>query len=239
MQRIKMDMVVSQWRIIVIIPFQRQLRMSFHKWANVLAVMWTCIWTAKRCEEWERKNCERRLWECGGPPAGEWGGGVDTIIASPEKKNAILYSVCARTSVLNVKQDVFSPQTETESSFSRQISDVTTLMAGFVARLTQLDRITRCLIQSSAVVLWVGFFPSKSIANILNMSSCQRVRCVRREHDRPGCSAASLSQKSINCTNRERHTTWQQPGKIRSNYFCARSAAVVFKKETPINICQR
>lgn len=180
--------------------------MSFHKLANVLAIMWTCIWTAK-C--WGVGD-ETVKTGCGSVEACQrLGGGHNNCITFRISKS-ILYLYESRCRECSSGSVIFPPQTKMKSWFPTQFQQILNMTSFMAAGLLHWHA-WQC-----ADVFLVFF--SRTITDNLNMSSCQQFSCVRKEHDERGCNVAS-SPKSINCTNRERHKMWQQPWKINSNYF--------------------
>lgn len=201
--------------------------MSFHKLANVLAIMWTCIWTAKCWGVGE----ETVKAGCGSVEACQLQG-VDTIIASPLKYNATQYRIWTRTAVVNVQVDVLFSllRQRWRAGFSDKVSTNIQHDKLHGSRATVLNCITlyRCFFSND----------NEQPKHVI-LSACQM--CSQRTWPARMWCCQSLP-KSINCTNRGRHTIWQQPWKTNSNYFWEKRVftqlLLYTKKIHAVNICQ-
>lgn len=151
---------------------------------------------------------------------------MDTIIASLEQNNnnnATRYSVCARPSVLEYKAGcvAFRPgQGWTSSSLCSRQHSRQVLLQSLLGRIV--------LLQHFCVIFYFLFFFIKSIANNLNTSSCRLVGCSDKEHDGPGCNAATLSQNQYTAQTQRDTQRGNGAREAHSNRPCARSATAAF-----------
>lgn len=194
--------------------------MSFHKLANVLAIMWTCIWTAK-C--WGVGD-ETVKTGCGSVEACQrLGGGPDNCITFRISKS-ILYLYESRCRGCSSGSVIFPPQTKMKSWFPTQFQQILNMTSFMAAGLLHWH---------DSVQMF--FFFSRTITDNLNMSSCQQFSCVRTEHDELGCNVACLSK--INKLHKQRKTqnvttAMENKQQLFLRETCVHSAAIVYSDDT-------